>query len=105
MFTSFQDPDLASRARALVALPAGAFLLTQLYFSLYPLLEAVPRWLFEGVRLVLLLGTAGGLAGGVWLAIRYRRTWSWQGGLWLAVNFGCSLLCGYILLDMSIPIL
>jgi hypothetical protein len=105
VFTSFQEPDLASRARALVAVPAGAFLLTQIYFSLYPLLTTVPRWLFETVRLVLLLGTVGGIAGGDWLAVRYRRQWSSRGGLWLAVTFGCSLLCGYLLLDMSVPFL
>jgi len=103
VFTSFQEPDLASRARALAVLPVGAFLLTQLYFSLYPLLATVPRWLFEGVRVLLLLGTLGGIAGGVGLAFRYRQQWSWRGGLWLAVTLGCSLLCGAILYGMSVP--
>jgi hypothetical protein len=103
VFTSFQEPDLASRARALVALPAGAFLFSQLYFSLYPLLETVPRWLFEGVRIVLLAGTLGGIAGAAWLAMRERRRWSWRGGIWLAVTLGCSLACGAILYGMSVP--
>jgi hypothetical protein len=63
VFTSFQVPDLASRARVLAGVPGGAFLVSQLYLTLYPLLEEVPRWLFELVRLVLLAGAVGGLAG------------------------------------------
>ncbi|HEV7515343.1 MAG TPA: hypothetical protein VGR07_03495, partial [Thermoanaerobaculia bacterium] len=95
VFTSFEDPDLASRARALAGVPAGAFLFCQIYFSLYPLLTTVPRWLFEGVRVVLLLGTVGGLAGILYLGVRYRRQWSWRAALWLAVVLGCALACGY----------
>ena len=103
VFTSFQEPDLASRARALALLPGGAFLLSQLYFSLYPLLETVPRWLFEGVRVVLLAGALGGICGAAWLGVRERRQWSWRGGIWLAVTLGGSLLCGAILYGMSVP--
>lgn len=105
MFTSFQDPDLASRARVLAGVPGGAFLLSQLYFTLYPLLTEVPRWLFELVRLVLLAGAVGGLAGVCYLGLRYRRQLGWRAALWLALDLAGALVCGFFLFGMSVPTL
>jgi drug/metabolite transporter (DMT)-like permease len=106
MFTSFEDPDLASRARNLAGAPAGAFLLAQVYFTLYPLLTTVPRWLFEAVRVVLLLGTVIGLAGVLYLCaqgLRDRRPWSSRAALWLALGLAGAGACGYLLYGMSVP--
>jgi len=115
VFTSFRDPDLADRARRLAGLPAAAFLATQLYFSLYPLLESVPRWLFETIRLLLLAGAAGGLAGVGRLALlglRARRgggeldnldRFNRRALLWLALVLAAALACLHLLLGMSIP--
>jgi drug/metabolite transporter (DMT)-like permease len=109
VFTSFQDPDLASRARTVAGVPGGAFLLTQIYFTLYPLLSAVPRWLFEGVRTILLTGTVGGLAGIlflIWHGLRRRRESDQLDGraaFWLALALGGVLACGFVLFGMSVP--
>ncbi len=105
MFTSFEDPDLATRARGLVGSPGGAFLLAQIYLTLYPLLTTVPRWLFEAVRLTLLLGTVGGIAGIVYISFRglRERRWTWGVTLWLAVNAAFCLLSGHLLYGMSVP--
>ena len=106
MFTSFQDPDLASRARALAGVPAGAFLFTQVYFTLYPLLTAVPRPLFETVRVVLLLGTGIGLAGVLYLVaqgLRDGRQWSSRAAFWLALDLAAASACGDLLFGMSVP--
>ncbi len=114
MFTSFQEPDLAARARGLAGAPGGAYLLAQIYFTLYPLLETVPRWLFEAVRVTLLLGTLAGIAGIAGLAgILYiggvrgrdRAQWSWSVALWLGVTLLFTLLCGSLLYGMSVPTL
>jgi hypothetical protein len=111
LFTSFQEPDLASRARALAGLPGGTFLLSQLYFTLYPLLAGVPRWLFESVRAVLLAGALGGLAGILYLGARglheSRRgiRAGWRAALWLAVDLAFALICGFLLYSMSVPTL
>src|SRR5436309_9940917 len=103
MFTSFKDPDLASRARTLAGVPAGAFLLAQVYFTLYPLLSTVPRGLFETVRVALLLGTGIGLAGVLYLGARYRRQWSSRAAFWLALDLAAASACGYLLFGMSVP--
>ena len=111
MFSSFQDPDLASRARALAALPGGAFLVDQLYLTLYPLLTTVPRWLFEAVRLDLLAGALGGVGGVLYLSMSARRKLrepGRRGGravLWLGLDLAGALLCGYLLFGMSVPTL
>jgi hypothetical protein len=105
MFTSFEEPDLAARARGLVWPAGGAFLLAQIYFTLYPLLTTVPLWLFEVVRLALLLGTAGGVAGILYIVYRglWERRWTWGVALWLGVNLAFALLSGHLLYDMSVP--
>ena len=105
MFTAFEEPDLASRARGLAGVPGGAFLLTQIYFTLYPLLTTVPRWLFEAVRILLLLGTAGGIAALLYLGYRGTRDrqWTWGAALWLGVILAFALLCGHLLYGMSVP--
>jgi hypothetical protein len=105
VFSSFQDPDLASRARTLAGVPGGAYLLSQLYFTLYPLLLSVPRWLFESVRLVLSAGTAGGLGGVLYLILRYRRQLGGRAVFWLAVDLAGALVCGFLLFGMSVPTL
>jgi hypothetical protein len=105
MFTSFEEPDLAARARGLVWPPGGAFLLAQIYLTLYPLLTTVPSWLFEAVRLTLLLGTLGGIAGILYISYRGMRDrrWNWGVTLWLGVNLAFSLLSGHLLYGMSVP--
>jgi len=107
VFSSFQDPDLASRARTLAGVPGGAFLASQIYFTLYPLLTEVPRWLFELVRLALLAGALGGLAGALYLSVRYRQELgrNWRGGLWLVLDLAGALVCGFLLYGMSVPTL
>jgi hypothetical protein len=105
MFTSFEEPDLAARARGLAGLPGGAFLLAQIYFTLYPLLTTVPRWLFETVRIVLLLGTAAGMVSILYLSYRglRDRQWTWGAALWLGVTLAFALLSGHLLYGMSVP--
>ena len=105
MFTSFEEPDLAARARGLVWAPGGAYLLAQIYFTLYPLLLTVPRWLFETVRIVLLLGTGGGIAGILYILYRgtRERRWTWGVTLWLGVLLAFALLSGHLLYGMSVP--
>jgi hypothetical protein len=111
MFTSFEEPDLAARARGLAGAPGGAYLLAQIYFTLYPLLESVPRWLFEAVRVTLLLGTVAGIAGIAGIlyigrrGVRDRAQWSWSVALWLGVTLLFTLLCGSLLYGMSVPTL
>ena len=105
MFTSFAEPNLAARARGLVWPPVVAFFLTQIYFTLYPLLLTVPRWLFEAIRLALLLGTAAGTLGILYIAYRgtRERRWTWGVALWLGVNLAFTLLSGDLLYGMSVP--
>lgn len=108
VFSAFAEPDLAARARAWAGAPGGAFLLAQAYFTLYPLLSTVPRWLFEAVRVVLLLGTVAGLAGVLYLGmqgLRDRRQWSWRAALWLALGLAGAGACGFLLFGMSVPTL
>ncbi len=116
MFAEFRAPDLAARLRAAAAWPLGAYLLAQLYFTLYPLLAEVPRWLFESVRVDLLAGLAGGLISGLSAARPERDDRDDPGarqeprprlGLpaagWLAALAGGLLLCGWTLAGMSFP--
>jgi hypothetical protein len=116
VFSEFRAPDLAARLRAAAVWPLGAYLLAQLYFTLYPLLAEVPRWLFESVRVDLLAGLAGGLAAGLSAAHGERD----DGGDhedrqeprprlglpaagWLMALAGGLLLCGWTLAGMSFP--
>jgi hypothetical protein len=105
VFSAFQEPDLAARLRTAALWPLGAYLLAQLYFTLYPLLPAVPRWLFEAVRVDLAAGLGAGLGLLVWLLV--RRPASRRFGLpaagWLAAWAGGLLLCGWTLAGMSFP--
>ena len=106
MFTdTFRESTLSERLRGLAVLPGAAFLLCQVYFSLIGLLTAVPRWLFESVRILLLAGAAAGLVGTVVLVWRHRAGWSWGAAAWLGVVVAASLLCAWILAGMSVPFL
>jgi hypothetical protein len=104
MFSAFREPDLAARLRAAAAWPLGAYLLAQLYFTLYPLLTEVPRWLFEAVRADLGIGLLGGLAAGLRLALAGpRERPSLPAAGWLAALAGGLLACGWTLAGMSFP--
>jgi hypothetical protein len=106
VFSDFREPDLSARLRAAAAWPLGAYLLAQLYFTLYPLLVQVPRWLFETVRADLLGGFVLGLALGLRLAVErrpHRRRFDLPAAGWLAALAGGLLLCGWTLAGMSFP--
>jgi len=111
VFSDFQEPDLAARLRAAAVWPLGAYLLAQMYFTLYPLLSQVPRWLFEAVRADLAaglgLGLFWGLALGARLAAERRpadgRRFDLPAAGWLAAWAGGLLLCGWTLAGMSFP--
>jgi hypothetical protein len=110
VFSEFRAPDLAARLRAAAVWPLGAYLLAQVYFTLYPLLAAVPRWLFETVRADLLVGLAAGLAAGLRLTLGGRpqrqdtgRPFDLPATGWLVALAAGLLLCGWTLAGMSFP--
>ena len=106
MFGSFAEPDLAERLRGLAVWPVAAFVLCQVYLALYGVLPAVPRWLFEAVRLVLATGVVAGVGGAAWLVLRRgagRARWTWAAAGWLALDLVASAACAWILLGMSVP--
>lgn len=103
MFESFEEPALPGRLRALVVGVFAMYLAAQLYFTAIPLLPAVPRWLFEGVRLILLAGAAAGLLGGAALCWRHRRTLGWDAAGWLLALAAGILLCAWTWAGMSLP--
>ncbi len=106
MFTDvFREPTLADRLRGLVLAPGAAYLLFQVYLSLYDLFIPVPRWLFEAVRLLLLAGAAIPLIGASLLLIRRRQEWTWAAAGWLGVLAVATLLCAWTLAGMSVPFL
>lgn len=106
MFSDFRAPDLAARLRTAAAWPLGAYLVAQTYFTLYPLLAGVPRWLFEGVRIDLLVGVLAGVSSG--LAGAFAADPPVEGPRlpafgWLAALIVGLLLCGGTLAGMSFP--
>jgi len=105
VFSAFSAPSLTDRLRALCLVPLAAFLLAEGYFSAIPWLPAVPRWLFEAVRLLLLAGALGGLLGGGALAWRRRAEVGWAAAAWLGLVAVLALLCGWLLAGMSVPLL
>jgi hypothetical protein len=106
MFTDvFREPTLADRLRGLAIAPWAAYLLCQVYFSLYDWFVPVPRWLFESVRLLLLAGAAAALVGAPIFLIRRRHEWTWAAAGWLGVLAIAALLCAWTLMGMSVPFL
>src|SRR5436305_6816112 len=108
VFSAFQEPDLAARLRTAALWPLGAYLLAQTYFTLYPLLAQVPRWLFEAVRVDLGMGLGAGLGvllGGLSRRAdpEARRRFDLPAAGWLAALAGGLLLCGWTLAGMSFP--
>lgn len=105
VFSAIQEPDLAARLRTAALWPVGAYLLAQLYCTLYPLLPEVPRWLFEAVRVDLAVGLGAGLGLLVWVLVRRpeSRRFDLPAAGWLAAWVGGLLLCGWTLAGMSFP--
>ncbi|HEX7151172.1 MAG TPA: hypothetical protein VF618_06770 [Thermoanaerobaculia bacterium] len=103
MFESFQEPQPAERLRAVAAAPVAAFLLAQFYFSLYPLLSRVPAWLFWLIVAILFAGTAWGFFATARIVVRHGRSLGWRGIVWLVFAVLASLVCGWLLLSLTLP--
>jgi hypothetical protein len=103
VFESFEESALPGRLRALALGVLAAYLAAQAYFTAIPLLSSVPRWLFEGVRLILLAGAAAGLLGGAALCWRHRRALGWDAAGWLLALAAGTGLCAWTWAGMSLP--
>ncbi|HEX9986170.1 MAG TPA: hypothetical protein VGF69_23115 [Thermoanaerobaculia bacterium] len=103
MFDAFREPHPAERLRAAAVAPIAAFLIAQFYFSLYPMLRAVPAWLFWLVVLIVFAGTAWGLVASARIAVRQRRELDWRGIAWLVIAVVASLFCGRLFLALTFP--
>jgi hypothetical protein len=65
VFESIEESGPRARLRTLALTAGGCRLAAEAYVAVIPMVAAVPRWLFETVRAVLLAGAVVGLVGGV----------------------------------------
>ncbi len=89
------------RLRALALGVAAAWLGAQAYFTAIPLLAAVPRWLFESARALLLLGALIGFAGGAVVLWSGRRQLGAGEALWIALLAVAVLACAWTWAGMT----
>lgn len=84
-------------------MPLAAFLVTQAYFTLYPLLTRVPAALFWSVVIVAIAGAVAGLfsLAGVWR--RHRRELDGRAIAWLVAAAAATLVCGFVAVSLATP--
>jgi hypothetical protein len=104
LLTPPRPDSLATRLRGLALLPAGAFLGAEFYEMLTTLLERVPPWLFESVRVLLLLGGTVGPLFAARLVLTRRGELGAAAIGWLSVVLIAAGLCLLRWLSMSVPI-
>jgi len=101
LFEEFEDRDPAAAVRRIAAVPLGAFLVEQGYFTLAPFFGRVRPVLFWSIALVLLAGTAIGVIG--LLRFVHRHTLDGRLIAWIVVAGAVTLLCGGAFLALSFP--
>ena len=84
-------------------MPLGAFLLTQLYYTLYPLLERVPPVLFWTVVFVAAAGVAGGVVRIVAVLRQHRSELNSRAIAWLIAAIVTTLVCAWVALSLAVP--
>ena len=101
MFESVQSDESAARYRAASIPPVVAFVVALSYISVYPLLPAVPAWLFWSIDALLLIGS---LWGAVRL-VRAIRVAPPRGALagWAAGAVGVNVVCAWLFLSFTLP--
>ena len=103
MFEAFQQPNAVARIRAAAIAPLVAYLLAQLYFSIYPLLDRVPPLLFWSVDAILFLGALAGLVLLIRALVRHRRELEFRAILWLVATLVIIALCARLFLSLTFP--
>ena len=103
MIGGVEEPALHERLRAVTLWTFAAWVLTQLYFSSIPMLPGVPRWLFEGVRLLLVAGAVGGAGGAVLVLLRHKERVRAHAAVWLLALAVGVLLCAWTFARMTFP--
>jgi uncharacterized membrane protein len=101
VFESVRSEDAAARFRSAAFAPLAAFLIALLYFSLYPLLERVPPFLFWTVVLVLFAGVVVGAVAMIREARRERPRG--RALAWLIGAVAVELLCARTFLALTFP--
>jgi hypothetical protein len=103
LFETFQQPNAVARIRAAGIAPLAAYLLAQLYFSLYPLLARVPPLLFWSVDAIAFLGALAGIVLLVRAVVRHRRELEFRAMLWLVATLVVIGLCARLFLSLTFP--
>ena len=103
LFETFRAPDLAGRLRAATAAPLIAFVLSEFYFSLAPVLGRVPAWLFWMVASLTLCGVVTGIVVTTRLVVRRRRELSGRAITWVIGATVATAICAWRFLAMVVP--
>ena len=103
MFETFQRPDAVARIRAAAIAPAIAFVVTQLYVLVYPLLARVPPLLFWCIDTIALAGAIAGTVMLVRALARHRRELELRALFWAAGVAIPIALSAWIFVSLTFP--
>jgi hypothetical protein len=103
LFDDFRAPDAAAHFRSAAVIPLLAFLVTQGYFTLYPLLTRIPAALFWCVVITAILGAGAGLIRIAGVLRRHRRELDGRSIGWLIAAAAATLVCGFVAVSLATP--
>ena len=103
MFETFRAPDLAARLRGAAAAPLIAFVLSECYFSLAPILGRMPAWLFWTVAALTLCGVMAGIALTTRSVVTRPGELDGRAITWLIAAIVAIAICSWRFLAMVVP--
>jgi hypothetical protein len=103
LFDAVLAADPSAHVRSAAVVPLAAFLVTQGYYTLYPLLTRVPAALFWSVVVVAIAGAATGVIRIAAVLLHHRRDLDGRSIGWLIASIAATLLCSLVALSLATP--
>jgi hypothetical protein len=103
LFDVFRAPDASAEFRSAALLPLVAFLVTQGYHTVYPLLARVPPALFWSVAFVAIAGAVAGMLRIGVLLRRHRHELDARAVAWLLAAALTTLVCAFVAVSFTAP--